>query len=774
MSSLSSPVPHDAAQRRQLLPLLRRLALLGAGLSLGPLILIILKLNPSLDLLFQSPVTHFWVVTIAALTAVCLALLILRAAIGRRDGRVLLIGSAFLSISSTFLIHAVATPGVVFSNTSHATSWSTPIALAVGAALLALSTSERFARQPWLFQRWRVLLLGGFALWALYGGFMLLYVPDRPDPADETAAHHASAAATDPYDAAPPVADAPTLQEQLLELRTVVYGPLYSVIVLLYLGTAAMYGRRWYDTPTRPLAALAIGALLLAETSIAAYSGILWHISFWLYHLLLLAAVVTVIYGVAVGYQRGGAPSSAVSGWLLRSTVQRQQAVTQRAMAILLSALEHGSMDMIPQLRGELRQRFSLADDQLDLLEHAVRVVAREREEQQRLRALTEVSAVATRDLDPDLLLHNAVTMFGQSADLRCCSVGLTDGAQVTFKPEHCYVRGRSVTETVVVPLAAPLDQGAAVDPGALGGMLAALGLDAQPALEMPLLHHDRVLGVLVVQPNAAAPIDERMLDVCRSLTSQLAIALANARLYQELQHKHANLLRSEQAREQLTQMIVHDLKNPLTAIRGYHSLLRMTDLTDEQQELVAGAHRSSSLMLQLVTDILDIARLEEGRLELRRAPTEIVALIADCCAELRPWAEHEQKQVAIKVAAGLPPLLLDARLIGRVLTNLLSNAIKHTPAGTSITIGAALDADAVRLWVHDTGQGVAPEHARHLFERFRAAASESEQQSSTGLGLAFCKLAVEAHQGRIAVDSTPGRGTTFTIALPSEVAAPA
>jgi signal transduction histidine kinase len=302
-----------------------------------------------------------------------------------------------------------------------------------------------------------------------------------------------------------------------------------------------------------------------------------------------------------------------------------------------------------------------------------------------------------------------------------------------------------------------------------IGGPFRSLLPEDSGSLIVPVHHHDRLAGVLVVQPGRAGMVDDGLVRVCSSIALHLAMALTNARLFQDLQHKHAELLHSEQARDQLTQMVVHDLKNPLSAIQANLAMLDATARTDEQHELIEEVSTSTTHMLRLITDLLDIARLEEGRLELRRWPTNANDLLFACASELRPWAVQAEKHVEVVRDISLPLLHVDARLMQRVITNLLSNAIKHTPSGTHIKLGAEVDPSGVRLWVQDNGEGIAPEQQARLFERFKTGGSSGALQSNTGLGLTFCKLAVEAHGGTISIFSAQGAGTTFLIELPLE-----
>jgi signal transduction histidine kinase len=770
MASISSSTLHDAHAPARSSRTSGNSALLGVAVLFGPLTLALLKAFPALDLVYQAPWGHFGIVTSAALVAVGLALLMLRVGVVRQDGRVLLLSAGFLALSTIFLVHAVATPNVLFAHTGHATAWSTPIALLVAAIMLAASTSDRLAQQAWIVHGWRWWFSAGALVWLAYAGFMLFYVPAQAASATQQKTNEQGeysaygADATDAHDGEL------TLQSRMMAIAPATLPPLYGAIVCLYGASAVVYAQRYRRSPTCPLLALTLGAMLLAQTALAAYLGPVWHLSFWLYHLLLLAAVLTVALGVLIGYGTTGSISSTVEGLFLGPTVERQRAAFQRGMTTLLLALEQGDPANLPQVRSELRQRFALADDQLDLLQHAVELVAGEREEQRRLQALVAVSRATTLNLDPDALLHDAVHSFAETTDAAICAIGLSDGETIRFDPRHCRNHVGNLPEPLTIPhLAVPealFEDEDAFLIGPLSDTLAMFNGGSHPALMLPLRHHDRVLGVLLMQPKTVT-IDEPTVAICRSIGAHLASALANARLHQELRHKHERLQRSEQAREELTQMVVHDLKNPLTSIKGYHALLQLTQLMPDQRELVQGAERSAATMIRLVNDMLDLARLEEGRIELHRGATDVAALLHACRDELRPWSEEVEKPIVIDVPAPLPHPLLDGNLLRRVLTNLLSNALKHTPCGTQITLRAEVSEAVTQITVHDTGPGIPPERMATLFERWSASAVGDQRQSNTGLGLSFCKLAVEAHGGSIEVRSAAGQGTSFTINLP-------
>jgi signal transduction histidine kinase len=172
--------------------------------------------------------------------------------------------------------------------------------------------------------------------------------------------------------------------------------------------------------------------------------------------------------------------------------------------------------------------------------------------------------------------------------------------------------------------------------------------------------------------------------------------------------------------------------------------------------------------MLELVNSILDVSRLESGRMPLNRAKVEMDHLIAEMLRAQSPLAVSKGLSLESDAPPTLPPAWVDAELIGRVLQNLVGNAIKFTPSGGVIRLGVKSDASSghamLLVSVCDNGPGIPDEIKGRLFQRF---VSGRQQEHGSGLGLAFCKVAVEAHGGRIWVESAPGQGTTFTFSLP-------
>ncbi len=244
------------------------------------------------------------------------------------------------------------------------------------------------------------------------------------------------------------------------------------------------------------------------------------------------------------------------------------------------------------------------------------------------------------------------------------------------------------------------------------------------------------------------------------------------------------------QLREDYTGMLVHDLRAPLTAIMNGIMMVKRGlggPISEQQQELLAIAHQGSQAMLEMVNTLLDIAKLEQGRLQLDREPLSPYVLADAALDRLRVSAQNQEIRLLQALPVGLPPLEADREQLVRVLQNLLDNAIKFSPMGGSVTLGAyyavagLLDdlandpmlsppllgsGDWLIFWIRDQGPGIPPQYHARVFEKF-GQVRNGRKVRGTGLGLTFCKLAVEAHGGRIWLRSLEGVGSTFALALP-------
>ncbi len=265
------------------------------------------------------------------------------------------------------------------------------------------------------------------------------------------------------------------------------------------------------------------------------------------------------------------------------------------------------------------------------------------------------------------------------------------------------------------------------------------------------------------------------LLAKARSLLRAKALHDELARAKVELESKNEELKRLEQLKESLVQMIVHDLKNPLTAIMGNLDLVlqRPEGSAERDHERIARALASSRSMMRMILDMLDVGRMEENRLPLRLESFEIGCVLDECSSEVDGLLRASGVVLQRQGPESLPRARADRSLVGRIVANLLSNAIKHTPTGGTIALGAEPEGAHLAVWVRDTGEGIPEEYQPLIFQKFgQLQLKKQGLTTDRGLGLAFCKLAAEAHGGSIVVDSTPGKGSTFRFTIPAEAEA--
>jgi len=227
-----------------------------------------------------------------------------------------------------------------------------------------------------------------------------------------------------------------------------------------------------------------------------------------------------------------------------------------------------------------------------------------------------------------------------------------------------------------------------------------------------------------------------------------------------------------EKLKADFTAMIIHDLRSPLTALLSAVAVLEdglAGPLSREQKNWLVKINFGASHLLHLVNAFLDLSKLEEGRIELVTEDADLKQLIENSVDYYSILARDKKISLTCRVAPGLPSIAADPRRLDQVFFNLLSNAIKFTGEGGKIEVGASRVNDSgVQVWVKDSGVGIPAQEIGQLFQKYRQMASgKSSQEKGTGLGLVICKMIVEAHGGKIWVESTEGKGTTFFFSLP-------
>ncbi len=287
--------------------------------------------------------------------------------------------------------------------------------------------------------------------------------------------------------------------------------------------------------------------------------------------------------------------------------------------------------------------------------------------------------------------------------------------------------------------------------------------LAPRSAIVVPLISSDGVLGALIFASSRPHRFGARDLGLATELARRAALAIVNSRLYEAEQ-------RATRARDEVMGIVAHDVRSPLHSIRLAAQLLeRKISKSDLRvHEYAASIVRSVDRADRLIEDLLDITRMEAGTLALELSELAVGTFLGEALGSQRLLASEASHELRIVLDEDLPPIRADSDRLLQVLENLVGNAIKFTPDGGTITVSATHDADEVRFSVADTGAGIPAQSLPHIFDRFWQARRAGSR--GAGLGLAICKGIVEAHGGRIWVESTEGRGSTFSLTIPAAV----
>jgi len=294
----------------------------------------------------------------------------------------------------------------------------------------------------------------------------------------------------------------------------------------------------------------------------------------------------------------------------------------------------------------------------------------------------------------------------------------------------------------------------------------------------IPLARPDRVVGALVVRRKRTGSFSGETCDLLDAFANQSAVALTNARLYQQLEQQSVELAEASRHKSEFLASMSHELRTPLNAVIGFSEVLleRMFgDLNDRQEDYLRDIHAAGRHLLALLGDILDLSKIEAGRMELDLTTFPILDVIGQALSLVRERATDHGIQLVLQADDGLGSISADELRLKQVLVNLLSNAVKFTPDGGSVTVRAGRDSGDVVITVSDTGIGIEPEDQARIFDSFQQGSRSASTTEGTGLGLTLSKRIVELHGGTLWVRSTPGEGSTFGMTIPqSRQGAPA
>ncbi|MDB4968178.1 MAG: histidine kinase [Myxococcales bacterium] len=307
-----------------------------------------------------------------------------------------------------------------------------------------------------------------------------------------------------------------------------------------------------------------------------------------------------------------------------------------------------------------------------------------------------------------------------------------------------------------------------------------------------PLMHEGDAIGYIIVR--ASEPIaahlhrvaDAFIVDgIKRAMSARMHMATVEE-ASRELTEKNRRLAQAverlqeaDRVKSNFLATVSHELRTPLTSVIGYSEMLLegiAGELNDEQREYVRTVMEKGDQLLQLITGILDISRMEAGEMRIDRQPFDLDEVVSVALSTIAPHARRKKLQMACTVPPGLPLVLGDRDKIRQVLLNLLGNAVKFTPEGGKVEVSAvpaplssAVDSTrAVRVSVRDSGIGIPPEHQKRVFDPFFQVDNTSTREyGGTGLGLSIVKRLVEAHGGVVSIESDGGRGSAFSFTIP-------
>ncbi len=275
-----------------------------------------------------------------------------------------------------------------------------------------------------------------------------------------------------------------------------------------------------------------------------------------------------------------------------------------------------------------------------------------------------------------------------------------------------------------------------------------------QSLIAVPMIFGDKVVGVVeAVTTKSRHSFTRQDMDMLETLAGIAAVAVQNARLFEQ---------------SDWVAQVVHEIRTPLTAILSYADLLLRPDVDEAmRRKFITIIRQETERVNELATQFLDLARLESGRIQMAHESLDMIELIDRAVKIIRPMADQRRRKLHVDVPDALPPIIGDPQRIHQVLLNLLSNAVKYSDEGDTVTVRAWQEGEQVVVAVADTGPGIPPDQLPKLFKKFSRLRGSEHKAQGTGLGLVIARQIVEAHNGRIWVESQVGKGSTFYFALP-------
>jgi signal transduction histidine kinase len=383
----------------------------------------------------------------------------------------------------------------------------------------------------------------------------------------------------------------------------------------------------------------------------------------------------------------------------------------------------------------------------------------------ERYLSLVEISRVLASTLDLDRLLYQIVNAAAILTASEAASILLYD----ELKNDLYFQSSTNLDSKVMRGLAVPIDNSIAGeivktrkpvmvmstedDPRHYEGVGESTQLKTKSLLGVPMITKDKVIGVLEVINKVEGEFSTDDQSLLNALGSQAAVAIENTRLFQQ---------------SDLISELVHELRTPLASIQTAAHLLTRPEISEEKRDAMAHTiQKETNRLSEMTTSFLDLARLESGRIQFKKDPVNLEALLNEVADLMRTRIAEEGLRFKMEITPPLPEVQGDYDKLKQVLFNLISNAIKYNRPNGSIVLGASRYEKEASFYVRDTGMGMKPEHAEKLFQKFYRVPGSEKYATGTGLGLSITKKIVDGHGGSIEVSSEENQGTTFTVNLP-------
>jgi signal transduction histidine kinase len=738
------------------------------ALLLPGIILVLAKLFPQADPAWAAPLFHFYIVTFTTFAATVLSLFVAISVGGTALPRHLFLAIAFAWMGAVFFIHGITTSGAIMEGFNPAIVWSAWFTVFGGGVLFLAGSFAPNEPNPRLLRGLALVTLIGYLIYASIAAFGTAFL------------------------------------SQLLLLRTPrVDLIVFSLTLLIWAVSSAKHYLNYRRSKNSFDGLMAFESVWFGCVTISMFRYAVWNASWWLYHALLLGGFLIAIYFLWRGYEQ-------IRAFRLSRYFAAASLIVTVALA-LLSAQFYAEL-AYNNLTSQLEEDAGASSQ-----------------------SLAAALATALPEMQTADDLRNPPNGEDVRAAIGGTMKDLRLQAAILYNADGISVFGTALEGAGAKPSGGPVDPGALKygdsspsvtvaepqwlglnlhsDPGDFAEFqesLASATVFGIAAPDDPPSTYQPATPVHIVETYApfypggdtqAAPIGVLVtlreapgLAQAITLSRRSGIGLAALSLgglflallvivrradqiissrTRELERAYTNLREAEGLRDDLTNMIVHDLRNPLTAITANLDLITKTSndpaYASAAPRFLASARAAGQRMMGMIDDLLNVGKFEAGELRPGTAPLYLPTLLVEKESVYRLQAERDQKTITIQAPPELPTIRGDAELISRVIDNLVSNALKYTSSGGHIDIKVEQKDHALLVQVRDDGQGIPPEYHQRIFDKFVQVtdAQGRSLRQGTGLGLAFCRLAVEAHKGKIWVESVEGQGSAFMFTLP-------